>query len=422
MLRTVRSVVSLLLSYGLLLFANGLFGTLLGVRTQIEGFSTEVVGVIMAGFPFGLLLGALNAVRVVAGVGHIRAFAAFASLMSTSALVHVLWIDPIIWFMLRLLSGFCMAGMVMVTESWLNERATNETRGQVLSLYMITNYFSAGCGQYLLPLADPAQFHLFSVASIIFSLALVPVLLTRARAPMPAKPERMHLRELYKTSPFGLAGAFCAGLVNAVFYAMGPVFAQGIGLTLTETSTFMAAVILGGLFLQWPVGHLSDRIDRRRVLIGVALATSIACVAIVTAIAGARGWLFTAGAIYGGLSFTLYSLAAAHTNDFSDPDKRVQTASGLLVVYGVGGASGPVLAAALMGQVGPAGMFIYSATVTGLLGVFGSYRMRRAATKRVEDQSRYIVLPGEQFTSEELYTTVRNQMDKDLAQMLGGRF
>ncbi len=184
-LATVRSVFSLLLSYGLLLLANGLFGTLLGVRSQIEGFGTEVVGLIMAAYFLGLLQGALRATTVVAAVGHIRAFAAFASVMSVTALLHVVVVDPIVWCVLRFASGFCMAGMILVTESWLNARSTKRTRGKVMALYMITNYFSAGCGQFLLTVADPGQFQLFSIASIIFSLALVPVLLTRSTAPKP---------------------------------------------------------------------------------------------------------------------------------------------------------------------------------------------------------------------------------------------
>ena len=422
LLRTLKSVASLLLSYGFLLLANGLFGTLLGVRTQIEGFSTEIVGVIMAGYFIGLLAGARFAVRVVAAVGHIRAFAAFASVMSISALAHVLLIDPIAWFMLRFMAGFCMAGMIMVTESWLNERATNQSRGQVLALYMITNYFAAGCGQYLLPLADPSQFQLFSVASIIFSLALVPVLLTRATAPMPVQPERIKIAELYRVSPFGFIGAFCAGMVNSTFYGMAPVFAHGIGLSLGETSTFMASVIFGGLLLQWPIGRLSDRIDRRKILIGVALATSIACLGIVLAADEAHALLFVAGAAYGGLSFTVYSLSAAHANDFSEPERLVQTAGGLLIAYGIGASGGPIVAAGLMGQIGPTGMFWYSAFITGTLGIFGLYRMRRRAAKPSDKRGSFVALPDAQLSSEELYTTARDQMDRDLARMSATRF
>ena len=419
MFATLRTVAALLLSYGLLLMANGLFATLLGVRTTIEGFSTEVVGVIMGSYFFGLLLGARYAVRVVASVGHIRAFAAFASIMSTSALVHVLFIDPLMWLIIRMVSGFCMAGMVMVTESWLNERATNRTRGQILSIYMITNYAAAGCGQFLLPLADPARFHLFSVTSIIFSLALVPVLLTRAAAPQPVKPHPMSLRELYRVSPFGVTGAFAAGLVNATFYGMGPVFAQHIGLTITATSIFMSVVILGGLLLQWPVGRLSDRIDRRRILVAVTFSTSLTCLAIAIVAGRSATWiLFVLGTMYGSLSFTIYSLSAAHINDLADSSKLMQTASGLLMVYGLGAILGPVLAAALMGQTIPQAMFVYSAIVTGSLGAVGIHRMRQ---RDVAPRWRFVPTPETQFSSKQLYAAARDQRDRDLAHLIGGR-
>lgn len=419
MLDTIRSVFSLLLSYGLLLLANGLFGTLLGVRSQIEGFATELVGIIMASYFLGLLLGALRAVRVVASVGHIRAFAAFASIMSVAALLHVLWLNPVAWCLLRFASGFCMAGMVMVTESWLNERASNKTRGQVLALYMVTNYFAAGCGQFLLTIADPARFQLFSVASIIFSLALVPVLLTRASAPTPASPAPLRFRELWRVSPLGLMGAFSAGLVNASYYGLGPVFAQGIGLGITATSTFMASGIFGGLVLQFPVGRLSDRIDRRTILTAVAFATSVACLAIVLTSRFAHVWLYLSVAMYGGLSFTVYSLCIAHTNDFASPAELVQTASGLLTAYGCGAFVGPAVAAACMGLVGPEGLFLTSAAVSAFLGTFALYRMRRRAPKSQEEQARHIDLPAGHVPTGQLYTSVRNAMDRDLARMSG---
>ncbi len=186
MWNSIKSISSLLLSYGMLLLGNGMIGTLLGIRSRLEEFSMEITGVIMAGFSVGLLMGALYAVRVVAAVGHIRAFAAFASIMSVAVLAHVLFIEPVTWFVLRVVAGFCMAGMVMVVESWVNERTTNNTRGQILSLYMITNYLGAGLGQFMLLVGDPAQFQLFIIASMVYSLALVPILLTRASAPKPS--------------------------------------------------------------------------------------------------------------------------------------------------------------------------------------------------------------------------------------------
>ena len=421
MLVTVRSVFSLLLSYGLLLFANGMFGTLLGVRSQIEGFSTQIIGLIMAAYFLGLLQGALRAGMIVSAVGHIRAFAAFASIMSVTALMHVIVVDPIVWCILRFASGFCMAGMILVTESWLNARCTKRTRGQVMALYMITNYFAAGCGQFLLTTADPARFQLFSVASIIFSLALVPVLLTRATAPTPPRRDPLNLRELWRTSPLGLLGAFCAGMVNASFYSLAPVFAISLGLGIAGTSTFMASVIFGGLLLQYPVGRLSDRIDRRVVLSMVTLATAVACVAIVLVFEWEPRWIYVPAVLYGGLSFTVYSLCAAHANDFAPVDKLVQTASGLLTAYGFGAFLGPIVAATFMGRIGPEGLFVMSAVVSAFLGSFAIYRMRRRAVPEKEDRSRTISLPGGQFTSGQLYASMRDAMDRDLASMSGAR-
>ena len=421
MLATIRSVFSLLASYGLLLLANGMFGTLLGVRSQIEGFDTQVVGLIMAAYFLGLLQGAMRAGNVVAAVGHIRAFAAFASVMSIAALLHVMVVDAVLWCVLRFVSGFCMAGMVLVTESWLNARSTNRTRGQVMALYMVTNYFSAGCGQFLLTVADPARFELFSVASIIFSLALVPVLLTQATAPKPPRRDPLELRALWRTSPLGLIGSFCAGLVNASFFSLAPIFALELGMSIASTSTFMASVIFGGLLLQYPVGHLSDRIDRRTVLSLVSLATSAACVAIVIASRGDVQWIYVAGIVYGGLSFTVYSLCAAHANDFASPDNLVQTASGLLTAYGLGAFIGPIVASLCMTELGPSGLFVWSALVSGFLGAFAIYRMRRRVAPGKDKRSRVITLPGGQFTSGQLYVSMRNAMDRDLAHMSGRR-
>ncbi len=420
-LATVRSVFSLLLSYGLLLLANGLFGTLLGVRSQIEGFGTEVVGLIMAAYFLGLLQGALRASNIVAAVGHIRAFAAFASVMSVTALLHVVIVDPIVWCVLRFASGFCMAGMIIVTESWLNARSTKRTRGKVMAFYMITNYFSAGCGQFLLTIADPGKFQLFSVASIIFSLALVPVLLTRSTAPKPPQRDPLNLRELWRTSPLGLLGSFCAGMVNASFYSLAPIFALALGFGIGGTSTFMASVIFGGLLLQYPVGHLSDRMDRRVVLTMVVLATSVACVAIVMVSEWSPSWIYLAGAVYGAFSFTVYSLCVAHANDFASTDKLVQTASGLLTAYGFGAFLGPIIAASFMGRLGPEGLFVMSALVSGFLGGFAIFRMRRRLSPSKEHRSRIITMPGGQFTSGEMYATMRNAMDRDLAGMSGAR-
>ncbi len=420
--QTLASVAALLSSYGLLLLANGLFGTLIGLRTQIESFSTAVAGVVVAAYFLGLLAGGVQAVRVVAAVGHIRSFAAFASIMSVSALGIILVIDDLAWAALRFVGGFCMAGMIVATESWLNERCTNQTRGQVMAFYMITNYLAAGCGQFILPLGDPAGFELFCVASIIYSLALVPVLLTRASAPRPSPPDRASLPELWKLSPLSLMGATTAGIANTNFQGLAPVFAHGQGFTVPQTSTFMAAGIAAGLLLQWPMGRLSDRIDRRTVLAGVALGTAAASFG-VWLITGADGGNFIGTivlvVVYGGLSSTVYSLCAAHANDFAPADKFAQTAGGLLIAYGLGASAGPVLTSALMEMFGASTLFVVNTGALGLLGMFGVYRIIRRAPKPKAGQRPIVPSPGGQFTSGQLYSSMRNEADRDLARMTG---
>ena len=411
--QTLSSVAALLSSYGLLLVANGLFGTLIGLRTKLEEFPTAVIGLIVAAYFVGLLAGGIQAVRVVAAVGHIRSFAAFASIMSVSALGIVLLIDPFVWAAMRFIGGFCMAGMVMVTESWLNERSTNQTRGQVMAFYMITTYLGAGSGQFILPLGDPAGYELFCVASIIYSLALVPVLLTRASAPKPSPPERASIPELWKVSPLGLLGALAAGVVNTNFHGLAPVFSYSVGLTVPQISAFMAAGIFGGLLLQWPMGRLSDRIDRRTVLAGVALGTSAASFGVVLITGGTFTGMIVLIAAYGGLSFAVYSLCSAHANDFTPPEKLVQTASGLLIAYGLGASIGPVVTSGLMSGFGPTALFMVNTWVAGALGVFALYRMFRRAPKPKAEQRPIIASPGGQFTSGQLYSSMRDQVDRE---------
>jgi MFS family permease len=404
--KTLGTVVSLLLSYGLLLLANGLFSTLLGVRTQVEGFSTTLVGFIVASYFTGLLLGGLFASRVVTRVGHIRSFAVFASLMSVSALMHPIFVSAAAWMGFRLVSGFCMAGMIMVTESWLNESASNKTRGQVLSFYMITNYFAAGCGQFLLNVGDPSEFLLFSLASIIFSLALLPVLLTRARAPVPTHAKRMHVWTLYRIAPLGVIGVFCCGLVNASIHGLGPVYATNMGLSPAELSTFMAVMIMSGLFLQWPIGHLSDRIGRGPLLVYIPFIVALAAVLqlfvddFVLILAGA--------ALFGAFVFTLYSLSAATTNDRVSSEQRVQVAGALLITYGAGAVTGPIVAGQFMSFLGPQGLFYYFALINLLLSIFAVV-MRSGRVGSPDKRKPFVAVPASQATSNQLYLSAHDE-------------
>lgn len=404
---TAKSVASLLMSYGLLLLANGMFGTLLGLRSKLEGFSTDITGLIMAAYFLGMLFGALHAARVVARAGHIRSFAAFASIMSVAVLAHILIINPMVWVVLRTICGFCMAGMVMIVESWLNERSTNDNRGRVLSLYMMTSYLGGGMGQFLLPLADPASFELFSGASIIFSLALVPILLTRAAAPKPSTPERMSFRALYKISPVGVIGTFTAGLSNSSINSMAPVFGKSINMSIGDISLFMASILLGGMLLQFPVGRLSDYFDRRTILITVAILTTGAAISIVWASQQANiNLLFLTALIYGGVAYTIYPMSSAQTNDLADKEKLVQVSGSLLFAYGLGATIGPVITSQFMERFKPEALFLCIAAGTAFLSLFVLIRIvqRPAGTRKV----RFLPLGSLGASNKQLYTDVQS--------------
>lgn len=407
MFSTLGRVFSLLLSYGLLLLANGLFSTLLGVRTQVEGFSANLAGFIVAAYFLGLLFGGLFAGRIVTRVGHIRSFAAFASLMSVSALLHPIWISAESWMVLRMISGFCMAGMIMVTESWLNESASNQNRGRVLSLYMITNYFAAGCGQFLLGVGDPSQYHLFTLASVLFSLALLPVLLTKATAPVPVPAARMKLSNLYRIAPLGLMGVFCSGLVNSSIHGLSPVYASNMGLNQGNLSIFMASLIMSGLLLQWHVGRLSDRVGRGPLLVFIPVIVAFAAIwlifaeAFITIVAGAM--------VFGAFAFTVYSLSAATANDMVDASQRVQVAGALLITYGAGASIGPIIAGQFMGTLGPQGLFFYFGLVSLLLSTFAIFKRRRDGSP--DKRKPFVVVPSTQSTSNELYLSAHDETE-----------
>jgi len=412
MIETFKNVASLLLGYALMIMANALFNTLLGIRMEIEEFGATVTGVVMSAYFFGLLIGARSVSRVITRVGHIRCFGLFASVISISALVHILWVDPLVWGLMRVTSGFCMAGMITITESWLNTRTDNRHRGQVLSWYMITNYAAAGLGQFLLPLADPGEFVLFCLISILFSAALVPVMITRASAPRPSPPAPVSLRYLYRLAPVACIGAVGAGMMNANFYSLAPVFTQRIGLPLQQTSLFMAISVMSGMLLQWPLGRLSDRVGRSNVLGAVTVVTAAACFGIALFGAQAGTWLFAMTAVYGGTVFTVYSISSAQANDLSEPDDLVLTAGALLIAFGIGAIVGPMLGGLVMRTISPGALFGVNGVIATLIALY-AFRLS-PAVQRARALGRFLPAPATQFTSGLLYRRVRDQVDRDL--------
>ena len=384
MLPTVLSIFSLLLGIAILLVGSGLLGTLLALRGGLEGFIAPVIGLVMSAYFAGFFAGTFLCPRIIRRVGHIRSFAMFAAVASSAAIVHVLVIDPWAWAALRVVTGGCLVGLYMVIESWLNTKTPNERRGRVFAIYMAVTLLALALGQALVATGAPAGFTLFGIVSIAFSLALVPIALTSVAQPDPVPLPRLGLRRLYETSTLGVAGAFASGLVLGAFWGIGPLFAQRIGLDTPGIATFMSAAILGGAALQMPVGRLSDRYDRRRVLATVCAAGAVCALAVPVVMphSFATGIAFVF--LYGGLAFSVYPIGAAHLNDQLAPEDILDGSSGLLLLHGLGAAIGPTASGVLMRWLGPGSLFVYFAIVFVALAVFAARRVRAAAPIPVE--------------------------------------
>jgi MFS family permease len=388
-------VVALLGSVAIMVIGNGLLGTLLGVRGVLEGFDPSAIGVMMSAYFMGYVVGAWHGPALIERAGHIRTFAACAAISAATALAHPIFIDTTAWIALRLISGYCVAGMIMIVESWLNGHAGKSTRGRLLTVYGSLMMASWGASQFLLAAAPTDGFILFSLASALLSLCLVPLTLARTTShPSEVAPVRMGLRRLYSISPLGAVGVFVSGLSMTAFWSMAPAYARGVDLRGAEISLFMAVAMFGGLVLHWPIGWLSDRYDRRRVIVATSLVTALA--ATVLAIIGNSNdltRLLPFAFVLGGVGVTIYSLCVAHSNDFFEERDLLPLASSLIVLYGVGGTLGPALAGQVMSLIGPAGLFAYVAIMQVFFLGFGIHRMRQRPALPSELQEKFVAMP-----------------------------
>ena len=393
MRQILTTIAALLIATAVLLTGNGLQGTLLSVRASLESFPLPIIGMLMSTYFVGFILGCQYTPRFVRSVGHIRSFTALASIASASALAHALAVEPVTWMALRAVSGFCFAGLAMIIESWINERAANENRGTVLAVYRMVDLAATTGGNLLLTLADPMGFTLFALTSILISVSLVPVALTTAMAPEPINESRLNLRKLVRVSPLGVAGVFSAGMGNSVFWAVGAVFVLRLGYSVEIAATFMSTVIIGGALAQVPVGYLSDRFDRRIIIILFAVLGGASCLLIAVKAQESVTWLLAGAGSYGFFGMTIFGLSIAHSNDHVEPDEYLETNGGLLLLFGVGSVFGPVIGPSLMALSTPPTLFYYVASVNGLLLVYGLYRMTRRPAVPEDERDDYIVAP-----------------------------
>jgi len=371
MIRAISSVAALLFGTAILLTGQGLQGTLLPVRATLENFSMLSIGVMGTTYFLGFTYGCWKGSVLIRGVGHARVFAAMTAIASATPLLHGLFVDPWVWSFLRFVSGFCFAVLYIVIESWLNERSTNENRGSIFSAYILINMTVLGVGQQMLLFYDPVHLSLFALTSVLVSLAAVPVALSKSENPPPVEDTRLDFRYLYRISTVGMLGSLGCGLANGSFWALAPAFSVSTSGDISLTANFMTAVVFGGAVSQWPLGWLSDRMDRRIVLGSISMA-GVIIGALLWLLAGQLSHigLIVLAALWGAMAFPVYSIAVAHANDRADAGSFVMVSAGLLLMYGIGAIVGPFLASAMMTFGSPGSLFLFTGIIHVLLAIY----------------------------------------------------
>jgi MFS family permease len=387
---TALSIAALLLGSALLLMAGGLHGLLLPVRGLAEGFSDTSLGMLGAGWAAGYIAGCLLVPMIVKRVGHIRTFGVMASIAAISMLLNLLFMTPEVWIPLRSVTGFCFAGGAMIVESWLNERANNKTRGRVFGIYTMINLGSTTIGQLLLTLGDPTGFVFFVVGSIIYSLSLLPTALSTAATPTPLTQARLDPRKLWKNSPVAVVAVVLTGISNGAFGTLGAVYGRRIGLEVGDVAIMMSLSLLIGALIQVPVGMISDRIDRRLVLIGMGLIAIVVEVILSLLSAPGSTTVIIFVSLFGGMIYSMYPVIVAHANDHAAQGEFLKTSGGLLLLYGAGTMIGPIAAAMLMSVSSPSALFHVTAAAHLVMVLFTLWRMTQRASLSGAEKSGFV--------------------------------
>ena len=403
MLNLLRGTWALFFGVGMMMLANGLQGSLIGVRASLEGYAAFSVGFIMTGYYAGFLSGALIIPQRIKNVGHVRTFAALASIASISILLHSLHVSFLGWFLMRFITGMCFVGMYTVAESWINDLSENNNRGQALSVYMMVSMAGNAFGQLFLNVANPETATLFMLVSILISVSLVPILVVVSKQPDFSITEFLTIKELYNASPLGVTAAVLTGLAHGTLWGIGSIYALKNGLNIEQVSIFMFTFIIGGAVNQYLIGYLSDRYDRRSVLVTVAfLASFFSVLAVIFGTSFTSLLVITF--IFGGLTVPLYALAIAHTNDFLTKNEMVAASAGLQLAGGAGLTLGPLIGGLAIDLIGASGFWIYLFLIHGSLGIFGLYRMSIRDAVPLEDQGSTVLLNSRSaIVSMELY-------------------
>lgn len=382
-MKSSSSLLPILLSAAVLLAGNGLQVTLVSVRAGIEGFPPVLIGLLGTAYYIGFATGCFSSARLIRRVGHIRVFGGLVALAAVGTLALVIWIDPVVWAGARIVTGFCFAGLSTVLESWLNQTAEDRDRGRVLSLYRVVDLVAVLGAQFLMPLFGAAGFEVFAVVAMLFCLAIVPMSLSRHGNPPAPESSRLDLRLVWRISPAGCLGCITIGLTSSAFRTIGPVYAQDVGMAVGQIAVFIGAAVLGGALAQYPLGMLSDRLDRRLVLIAATGGAAAAGFFLGTPGSPDISLLYLGAFLFGAFAIPLYSLSIAHANDHAGSGDFVQLAAGLILFFAIGASIGPFLASLIMARFGGSAFFLYTTAIHGSFVLFVLYRMvQRSAVAR----------------------------------------
>jgi len=385
---TLAPVASLLLGVGFLISGHGLQLTLIPLRAAADGWTEFQIGAVGSAYYIGFVAGCFGAPFVILRAGHIRAFTAMVSLTAATMAAHPLWVAFLPWFIFRLIIGASLAGLYMIIESWLNDRATNATRGLIMSAYIVVNFVAITIGQLTVTLYPPTEFSLFAIATMAIAIAAIPVAMTRSAQPAPITLVRFRPLALYRSSPVGVVGVALIGVANGSFWSLAAVSAVGAGLTAAEAAIFMSIATTGGALTQWPVGRLSDRVDRRIVLMSLLAVAALVGLALAF-LPLSHGGLYFLALLFGMATLPTYSIAAAHAYDHAQPGTYVETAAGILLTNASGAIVGPLLAATLMEQAGTSTLFLFTAIAQASLAAFAFTRLGKRAAPATADKTEF---------------------------------
>ncbi len=387
----LKGTWALFFGVAMIMLANGLQGSLIGVRASIEGYSAASAGIILTGYYAGFLSGALFIPRRIKSVGHVRMFAALASIASISILLHSIHVSFFGWFLMRFISGMCFVGMYTVAESWINDLSENNNRGKALSIYMMVSMAGSAVGQLFLNIANPETASLFMLVSILISISLVPILIVVSKQPDFSVTEFLNIKQLYEASPLGVIAAIMTGLAHGTLWGIGTIYGLKSGLSIEQVSIFMFTFIIGGALNQYLIGYLSDTYDRRTIIVIVAFLAGIFSI-LALIFGNTFSVLLVITFIFGGLTVPLYALSIAHTNDFLSKSEMVAASSGLQLAGGIGLTLGPVIGGFAIDVIGASGFWIYLFLIHTSLGLFGIYRMAIRTAVPLEEQGTTVLV------------------------------